>query len=375
MYKDKIKIYTLEFIILAVLSFTLFVSNIHNKIFLAILLVIFTVVAKVVLKKRQIESINAKKATIVLIMLGIIYIIILYVIGFYIGYYKTQIIDVMSLLIYQVIPLIVIIISSEIIRNIFLAQNTKYTKTITFIIMVLIDLIIYIDIYEMNTFDEFIEATSFIFMASISCNLLYNYISNKYGIIGIIIYRIITILYVYILPIIPNIHIFLESILKIIYPYVIYNILKYTFTENKHIIAFEDKRNSIIVKVILSILIIGFAMLISCQFKYGILVVASESMTGTINKGDAIIFEKFENKEDIEEGEIIIFLRNDSKIVHRVIDVKNVNGETRYITKGDVNEQNDDGYITNNDIYGKYKFKISYIGYPSIWIRDIFSNN
>ena len=176
MYKDKIKIYTLEFIILAVLSFTLFVSNIHNKIFLAILLVIFTVVAKVVLKKRQIESINAKKATIVLIMLGIIYIIILYVIGFYIGYYKTQIIDVMSLLIYQVIPLIVIIISSEIIRNIFLAQNTKYTKTITFIIMVLIDLIIYIDIYEMNTFDEFIEATSFIFMASISCNLLYNYI-------------------------------------------------------------------------------------------------------------------------------------------------------------------------------------------------------
>ena len=98
-------------------------------------------------------------------------------------------------------------------------------------------------------------------------------------------------------------------------------------------------------------------------------------MTGTINKGDAIIFEKFENKEDIEEGEIIIFLRNDAKIVHRVIDVKNVNGETRYITKGDVNEQNDDGYITNNDIYGKYKFKISYIGYPSIWIRDIFSNN
>jgi len=37
-------------------------------------------------------------------------------------------------------------------------------------------------------------------------------------------------------------------------------------------------------------------MLISCQFKYGILVIGSESMTGTINVGDAVIYESYNNE-------------------------------------------------------------------------------
>ena len=166
----------------------------------------------------------------------------------------------------------------------------------------------------------------------------------------------------------------MESILKIIYPYVIYNILKYTFTENKHIIAFEDKRNSIIVKVILSILIIGFAMLISCQFKYGILVVASESMTGTINKGDIILYERYGEDDKIETGDIIVFLYEDTKIVHRIEDQRLMGEEMRYYTKGDANIQKDDGYRKREDIIGKVKFRIPYIGYLTLWINNLIEN-
>ena len=115
-------------------------------------------------------------------------------------------------------------------------------------------------------------------------------------------------------------------------------------------------------------------MLISCQFKYGILVIGSGSMTGAINKGDAIFFVQYDSKEKIEIGQVIIFNREGMQIVHRVVDIKNINGETRYTTKGDANQENDDGYITNEDITGICKFRIAYIGYPTIWIRDMFSN-
>ena len=51
---------------------------------------------------------------------------------------------------------------------------------------------------------DFLALVGFISFASISCNLFYNYYSKRFGILGIIVYRMITILYVYIIPIIPN---------------------------------------------------------------------------------------------------------------------------------------------------------------------------
>ena len=55
------------------------------------------------------------------------------------------------------------------------------------------------------------------------------------------------------------------------------------------------------------------------------------------------------------------------------IEIKQINGETRYYTKGDANEGMDDGYIVQSQIVGITNFKIAYLGYPTIWIRDIFN--
>lgn len=371
---DKIKVYVLEFVLLAILSFALFVSNIFNRMVVAILLVICATVAFFTIKKRKIESIDAKKVTTILIIFAIIYLIGFYVMGLYFDYYKSNLTFSLTTILNYILPMVLLIISSEVLRNILLAQNTKFSNAITFFIMVLVDIIIYYNIYDMTTYSKFQEIVGFTLFASIACNLLYNYISNRYGIIGNIVYRLITVLYVYIIPYIPDVYIFFRSILRMLYPYVIYQVLEYTFAKNNMIVALEDKRKSIMSKVILATTTIALAMLISCQFKYGILVIGSGSMTGAINKGDAIFFEQYNKKEKIEVGQVIIFNQNDIKIVHRVVDVKKVNGETRYTTKGDANQENDEGYITDSDIFGICKFRIAYMGYPSIWIRDIFSN-
>ena len=75
----------------------------------------------------------------------------------------------------------------------------------------------------------------------------------------------------------------------------------------------------------------------------------------------------------ILEGDIIVFEKDDRKVVHRVIKVKNINNQTRYFTKGDANENIDVGFISDADILGILDLKISYIGYPTLWIRDVFS--
>ncbi len=111
-------------------------------------------------------------------------------------------------------------------------------------------------------------------------------------------------------------------------------------------------------------------MLISGQFRFGALVIATDSMTGEINKGDMILYEKYDDQL-IKEGQIIIFIQDKSKIVHRVVKIENIGGETRYYTKGDTNEDLDSGYRTASDIFGLTDVKLAYVGYPTLWLRDL----
>ena len=47
----------------------------------------------------------------------------------------------------------------------------------------------------------------------------------------------------------------------------------------------------------------------------------------------------------------------------------------RYYTKGDANEQKDDGYRKREDIMGKVTFRIPYIGYFTLWINNLIGNS
>lgn len=60
-------------------------------------------------------------------------------------------------------------------------------------------------------------------------------------------------------------------------------------------------------------------------------------------------------------------------ITHRVIS-KYKNGE-EYIfkTKGDANKDSDFFELTQNEVLGKVKFVIPYIGFPSILIKELIN--
>lgn len=77
-------------------------------------------------------------------------------------------------------------------------------------------------------------------------------------------------------------------------------------------------------------------------------VIPSGSMEPNINIGDIVIFTSV-NQDEIEEGDIVAFYNNTNmngtyeyvRIVHRVIEIKTVNGEEQIITQGDNNDDPD----------------------------------
>ncbi|MGM9875334.1 MAG: signal peptidase I [Bacilli bacterium] len=381
MKKDKFKIYILQLLLIVILFFALFAPSIFTRSILMVIMFIYMIITSLFLKKRKIDSIYKKQVTILMTIFAVLYLGLFYLMGLYFGFEKSKIVLSIWSLFRFIIPLSIIIVSSEIIRKVFLSQeaiihiksiNINLSQIFTYIAMVLVDLVIYTGIYDLTNLDDFLMALGFVLFASLSCNLLYNYISVRYDSKGIIIYRLITILYVYFIPIVPDVYIFFKSFLRMLYPYIIYIFLEKLYSKNDFTISYVDKRKEIVGNTVLLVVMTLLIMLISCQFRYGILVIGSRSMTGTINKGDAVIFEKYDN-QDIQKGQVIIFDYNGVQTVHRVFEIKNVNGVYRYYTKGDANKNMDDGYVTEDKIYALVKLKVKYIGYPTLWVRELFS--
>lgn len=94
-------------------------------------------------------------------------------------------------------------------------------------------------------------------------------------------------------------------------------------------------------------------------------------MTGTINKGDAIIYDRYVENEDIN-GKVIVFRKENRLIVHRVMRQYIVEGKAIYQTKGDHNESMDNWVVDTSEIVGVVECRIPLIAWPSVLLGEIF---
>ena len=87
---------------------------------------------------------------------------------------------------------------------------------------------------------------------------------------------------------------------------------------------------------------------------YSFFIVKTGSMEPEILSGELIIV----RKQDIyENGEIITYKENESFVTHRIITID----DNIYITRGDANNENDDG-VKKEDILGKVIFHSYFLG-------------
>lgn len=291
--------------------------------------------------------------------------------GIYIGFYNATVKFSKWSIINYIIPYILIIIAIENIRKTILLKDDKKSNIIILIACVILDIALTTNIYSVKSLMDYFMLIGFVIFSSIANNLLYNYIIIKHrNCRAIIVYRIITTIYVYFIPIIPNLHILFESIIRMIVPYIIYLVIEMNYGKKEVDFSTRKKTGDIIITSFFGIIAIGILMLVSCKFKYGALVIGSGSMTGTINKGDVIIYELLD--DSVEIGDVIVFKNEGIRVIHRVIDKKDSGSGMRYYTKGDANPNEDEGYREESDIIGKVKLRLPYLGQITVVLNEIF---
>ena len=116
-------------------------------------------------------------------------------------------------------------------------------------------------------------------------------------------------------------------------------------------------------------------------------VVVSGSMEPAFYRGDIVAIEKsdlfgiheFDPGSDVQVGDVVVY---DAKwysqpVIHRVINITDVNGTTMYVIKGDNNNAPDPYYVEPSQIQAKvitvgdHLLVIPKIGYLSLWLRGL----
>ncbi len=102
-----------------------------------------------------------------------------------------------------------------------------------------------------------------------------------------------------------------------------------------------------------------------------LVVVESESMLPTLEVGHLLVLQA-RGPDQIQVGDIIVFnaVYHDKPIVHRIIEIQNVTGELRYITKGDNNDLTDPMYRNHEDIIGVVVYAIPYVGHVTLFLHE-----
>ncbi len=96
---------------------------------------------------------------------------------------------------------------------------------------------------------------------------------------------------------------------------------------------------------------------------YKLMIVQSGSMEPAIKMGSVVMVKP---AEDYKIGDVITFgpySKTKAPTSHRIYDIKVVDGQPVYITKGDVNNAPDTREIKKSDIVGKVLFSVPYMGY------------
>ena len=369
MRNEKDKIIRLELLLLFSLLICTLFHLIPNKIQLSVLFIGISLFVSLLLKRERTLKVQKKKITKIMIAFALLYVGLFYMFGLYTGFTRTGQTFSFHTLIDSIIPMIVIILTTERIRDKFLQNNSNFSKILIVGINTIIEIMIYLSVYKIDNLNNMLSLIGFVSFTAIANHLMYNYIGDSYGKTPVVVYRLITTLYLFIIPFESNIYIYYRTFLRVIYPLIIFLYIEKYYSDGYLQVRKKDLKREMFSLGLTFMFLTAFILLISGKFYYGVLVIGSNSMKGTINKGDIIVYQK---SKDVKLEDVIVFQKEKIKIVHRVVDVKNINKEQRFFTKGDANPQKDDNYVTNNNYIGKVLFRIKYVGEPTLWLKNIF---
>jgi len=344
-------------------------ESIITSIFLILLFILTVMIFGFNKSKLSPEKKKTTKTVTIIVIIGIV---LTYCVGAFVGFLKNGYSLAPLKIIENALTPILVIVFTELFRyNIIRANKNKFKMIIVFT-----TLLIFLEI-QMNMAlvsnwgirEIFIVATTLV-IPVIAKNMILSYLSYEVGYQPCLIYRIILELYIYFVPYLPKFGDYLTSMFGLILPMVVFIYSSEDVDEEQGTITpeFKEKRSKF-VKVPIYIIIFILIALISRIFPIFMIGIGSESMTGAVNKGDSVIACKVKEK-NIQVNDIIVFQTQDKILIHRVVEIENINGINYFRTKGDANGTRDNINTTIDKIYGKVYLKIPYIAYPSVYLTE-----
>ena len=256
----------------------------------------------------------------------------------------------------------------KLINNVYEKDKIKFAIIIS-IIYFLIDIEYRRFIGQTVVALTIVKYVSQVIVPSIAENVLFSYTSIYCNCLPAIMYKLVTKLYYWLSPILPNSPWAMTSIIDTVIPVILFLYIRY---EKNKLSPQKDRQTlvntnpgSIIPLIIAIILAIWFALGI---FPIKPVAVATGSMEKELYTGDVVIIKKC-NANDANVGDIIEYQMEGYTVIHRIIEKRQRSGEFYFVTKGDNNNAPDVAEVREDQLIGKTIFKIRYIGYPAIWLH------
>lgn len=269
-----------------------------------------------------------------------------------------------------ILPITLFCIVREVLRyNMLLKSDGNWLCTIITVLMfIILDLANNFNYLNFQTKYDVFRFFALFLLPTISSNISYSYVSKKIGYIPVIAFDLAFSLYPYLLPIRPNPNEYLVAMIYLLVPVVFaYRILKFFELKKDDQISRNYQKRKIEGIVIPVIIIVTIIYFYSGYFRFYAIAIASGSMTPNINKGDIVIVDQ--RYSSINENDVIAFKKEQLIVVHRVVKIIKYRDDYLYYTKGDANNNIDKFVLEKNMIVGKVKYRIPYIGYPTVWFN------
>ena len=155
MNKDRKVLYAISILIFAVLLVALFIDVGSSKILAACLLLPMCVLTILAIRKRSSLSINKKEVLLLAVIIGALYAVLIELTGLSFGYYYNPYMVNLEKIFTVVLPLIVIIIASELIRSVMLAQKVPLVSFFTYLACVIAEALSYSSFVGILNFNMF----------------------------------------------------------------------------------------------------------------------------------------------------------------------------------------------------------------------------
>lgn len=104
------------------------------------------------------------------------------------------------------------------------------------------------------------------------------------------------------------------------------------------------------------------------------MIVVTDSMKGEFEAGDLLVCKKI-NADQVNVGDVICFYdplsKNNAVVTHRVVEIKtDDDGKSIWITKGDANNTEDISGVPQDNLVGRYSFRLKGLGSVALFIQS-----